>query len=62
MTSTVQLAAGSYDNITTGNENKLHGEVSYIFVHKCVWECDKAHMQVFVCVCMKFILIYSINC
>lgn len=26
MTSTVQLAAGSYDNITAGNENKLQGE------------------------------------
>lgn len=46
MTSTVQLAVGSNDNITTGNENKLRGgRVKYL----CAWLCEKVYMEVFVC-------------
>lgn len=47
MTSTVQLAAGSYDNITSGNENKLPEGVSFMCVRmsvfgrvrKCTYKC-----------------------
>lgn len=54
MTSTVQLAAGSYDNITTGNENKLRrGGVMYL----CLGVWESAHVNV--CVCHAVLIISS---
>lgn len=54
MTSTVQLAAGSYDNITTGNENKLRrGSVMYL----CLGVWESAHVNV--CVCHAVLIISS---
>lgn len=58
MTSTVQLAAGSYDNITTGNENKLQGE-SVMYLCLGVWE--SAHVNVCVCFMQYKLLVLSYN-
>lgn len=54
MTSTVQLAAASYDNITSSNESKLWGESDmYVCESHWVWKCEKEHMSEFGSIWMK---------
>lgn len=47
MASTAQLAAGSYDNINSANENKLWGTRA-MYVCVCFWECEKRSVCIFV--------------